>query len=478
MAFLKGRVPVVPFKVTAAERNERPRPTKPILGGVAMMMGNIFGMSELSTWRYKSNGLALPPIELGTPEICTQQPQQPHWQGRITTSVAPDQRTRSSITRTGRNDDPPYPDQGPGPNKSIRSGAIVFTTSALEAAALMMHQHDRRLIVTQSPSGLPASELRTLRPTGFMSRGQGHNAYQADADNHSPELAMDMTGVFATINRSGAFIPANVPLAAVLPRRIVSDAEDRRNFLEGKMGKIPGPAVKSVENIKDEFELDLVPVPMNIFQRLNDVLYVKEMRAIRLGFKSSNTDFNSFRPLDYDPLACIELLRGVVQADLDQGRCNVLLESEGINAILHYRMLSVVVGFINLMEVNRQEVPEDVTSWRTNAERLVAETASRKITLVQFVEAKQGENGSVLDGSNQLLATAKERLAKLPFFLRETLTEETVQLAIRYAAGGLDAALAIWNAACNQMYQQTMGGVFCMSITPSLPGRELEILKM
>jgi hypothetical protein len=435
---------------------------------------------EYRRWRERNQGLAIPPVEVGQPMVILSRPQQPHWQNRATMTVGPDQQNRDTIPRTSKDDGVPYPSQGKGVDLTIRPGAVVFSTARLQGRAIQSHQHDRRAWVTASPSGLPMSELATLVPAGILSRGQNYNAMNPDAGTQSVELSMDFTGVHALINRSDARIPAHTPMAAVLPRRMVATPEDKQRYMAGNAGVVPGPTMKTAENIKNEFELDLVPVPMNIFHRNHDVLFTLEMRPYRLGFTTGRTEPDGtyfVSKKDYDPQKCLAVLRGIAYADVDARQSAILLDSEGLEAQFCNRMLSFAVGLLLTNPaagpaVDVKDAKDPASEWRKEAETICGRAARRQVTLVQFINGRKGESGMTTDGAIALLARFKAGWNDNTFGLGENLKATD---AMRFAAAGLDSALALWNAGAHQMYMQTMGGVFCISITPALSGGELEV---
>jgi len=492
MSAFAGAEPGAALAARAAERH-RERAQQMAAPRELDMLAGQGGLTEEDIRRLKerNKGVAVPPVEVGQQEDCRQLPQQPHPQGRVTITVAPDQQQRDTIIPVSKDDKPPYPSQGTGANNSIPPGALVFVTNRLLAKSFQMHQHDRRMVVASSPSGLPLSELQSIIPVGFLSRGQQYNAFKTDAGTESPELAVDLAGVFALINRSGQRIPPNTPLTAALPRRIVPNAEEQKNYLEGRPGVTPVPAVKNTENISNMFELDLVPVPTDLFRRMNEVLMTGEMVPIRLGFRKGS--FAAGRvtvdPLSYDPIGCLHILRSLVYADLDVARSATILNSEGVDAIICYRLLSATAAILRrdgMRNVDGVDGKYEPLALGKNIEELCGLTASRHISLIQFVHGKKGDAGSTLDGAIVLLEAASrgwEQYRKRREAAGAGAAAGAAAAApgmdftddMRHAAAGVDAGLSIFNIAANQITQQLMGGVFCMSITPSLPGGELEV---
>lgn len=476
-------------KVSAAERqgSVARRAAGPVVMVEALVGNRGEQDAALWLWKLRHKGVALPPLEVGHPEMCMKYPQQPHPQNRATLTVGPEQGDRADIPKASKEDIPPYPSQGWPADTSIRHGAIALVFPYLQARSFQMHQHDRRALVTASPSGVPPSQLAGMVAMGVLSRGQEYNAFDQDAKTKSPELSIDVTGIFAMVNRSGMRIPAGTPLAAVLPRRIVPTGKDAENYYSGNLSKIPGPAVKHTENEKNLFEAELAPVPLNIAQRLSDVLYVSEFRPMRAGFMDK-----PYNKTNYNPLGCLEALRGVVHADLDHSRTSALLESEGVDAQLTYRMLSIAFGLIEhglpgigagaaagaaapAGAMDEKGVPLNFDAWGREAERLVGMAAARTITLSAFVEAKKGDAGMAFNGAKELLRQFKNLLPEGNYGLAET--GELPPVVLRTAVGGVDASQALFNACANQMYQQVVGSVIGVSITPSSHGSEIEWLK-
>jgi hypothetical protein len=416
---------------------------------------------DYKRFRERSKGLLLPPVEVGIQQEIRKVPQQPVWQNRAAMTVEPDTQLRSTIPKVSADDQPPYPSQGAGPDNSLRPGSICITTPRLMKKGLNTHTHDRRLPVTRSPSGLPPSELHGMIPVGILSRGQQFNAYEPDAFTRSDELSMDLTGVHAGTNRSGMRILPGTPLGVSLPRRIVPSDEDKQKYLAGG-NIIPTPAVKNIENIRNEFECELVPIPMNIFHRMHEAVLSPEVAAWRLGFMAMDATRKA-RVSDYNPEECLEKLRDLVHADLDRGRSYGILESEGVDAMLCYRMLSTAIAL-----AFRSDKAE-AKAWAENAEKTIVSAAKRNISLAQFVDGRKGEAGMVDHGARELLKMYKDSMSGVAGATVIDLND-----TLRFAAGGMNAAMGLWMVCSQQVSQQIMGGIFAIAIGPSPNGGDLE----